>query len=143
MEPLDLSQRPPRAPREPLAGLDVLMAARTVDKIRATLPGGNLGDYQIAGFSQRFFETLDINEDEFRVVVSLAQSDEDVAAWLRKHVRQEQFDEYQRAILARSLHHRINDADFIAKYPHAKNHPLDMPIVDLLPLDDALAFGSR
>jgi hypothetical protein len=35
------------SPRELLPGLDLSMAARTVDKMRATLPGGNLGSYQI------------------------------------------------------------------------------------------------
>ena len=38
------------------------MAARTVDKLRATLPGGNLGEYQITGFSSRLIETLGLPE---------------------------------------------------------------------------------
>ena len=42
MTPLDLTKQPPRSPRAPLGHLDLVMAARTVDKIRATLPGGNI-----------------------------------------------------------------------------------------------------
>ena len=58
MDALDLTRRPPRSPREPLSGLDLLMVARTVDKIRATLPGGNIGEYQITGFSSRLLLKL-------------------------------------------------------------------------------------
>ena len=53
MDALDLTKQPPRGPRELLPTLDLLMIARTVDKLRATLPGGNLGSYQIPGFSTR------------------------------------------------------------------------------------------
>ena len=43
MEPLDLTTRPPRAPRESLAGLAFM--PRTIDKLRAEMPGGNMGKY--------------------------------------------------------------------------------------------------
>ena len=119
------------------------MAARTVDKIRATLPGGHLGDYQIAGFSARFFETLGIDENVFRGVVALAATDADIAAWLRKHCTQAQFDECTRVITARLVRDRIGDEDFLRKYPHAKDMPPETPIVDMLPLDDRIAFDTR
>ena len=54
MDALDLTKRPPRSPRDLLPGLDLLMAARTVDKIRATLAGGNIGEYQITASPRRF-----------------------------------------------------------------------------------------
>jgi hypothetical protein len=38
MDALDLTKAPPRAPRETLAG--VVFLPRTIDKMRATLPGG-------------------------------------------------------------------------------------------------------
>lgn len=142
MEPLDLTKQPPRAPRTPLADLDVLMAARSVDKIRATLPGGKLGDYRIEGFTSRFFEILAIDEDDFRSVVALAHSDADVAAWLRKHATQEQFDEVNRVIGQRRVRDRIDDPDFRKRYPHADSLSLDMQMIDVLPLDDELAFRA-
>lgn len=143
MEPLDLRRTAPRAPRTPLGDLDLIMAARSVDKLRATLPGGDLGAYQIAGFTARFMETLGIDEEDFRSIVALAANDQEIAAWLRKHCSQAQFDECTRLITSRLLRDRINDDDFVQKYPHARALPLEMPIVDMLPLDDELAFGVR
>ncbi|HEY1882314.1 MAG TPA: hypothetical protein VGG51_04665 [Candidatus Cybelea sp.] len=62
MNALNLTKQPPRSPRELLPGLSLLMAARTVDKLRATLPGGTLGEYQITGFSSRLIEALGFPE---------------------------------------------------------------------------------
>jgi hypothetical protein len=143
MEPLDLTKAPPRAPRTPLAGLDLIMAGRTVDKMRATLPGGNLGAYQIAGFSSRLLEALGIGEDDFRDRVAAASSDADVANWLREKVTPEQISAFNTSISARRVEHRIDDADFIKKYPHVVNLKRDMALVDMLPLDDEIAFGVR
>jgi len=42
------------------------MLAQTVDKLRATLPGGNLGSYRIAGFSAQLLWKLGIEEDALR-----------------------------------------------------------------------------
>src|ERR1700674_699505 len=81
MEPLDLTKRPPRGPREKLDGL-VLMP-RTIDKLRAMLPGGKLGAYKIPGFSARVLEKIGVKEDELLEAVRRASSDDDVAAWLR------------------------------------------------------------
>ena len=66
MEPLDLSSRAPRSPRTPLAGLDLIMAARTVDKFRAQLPGGDIGLYRIPGYTERLLTAFGLTEDEFR-----------------------------------------------------------------------------
>jgi len=55
MEPLNLETAAPRSPYVQLGGL--YMLARTVDKVRATLPGGNLGLYRMAGFSAELLET--------------------------------------------------------------------------------------
>ncbi|MBV9232887.1 MAG: DUF5069 domain-containing protein [Candidatus Eremiobacteraeota bacterium] len=85
MDALDLTRRPPRSPREPLADLDLVMLARTVDKLRATLPGGNLGSYQITGFSSHLLERLGIAEAQLRETIARADSDEAVAAWIRAH----------------------------------------------------------
>ncbi|MBV9971796.1 MAG: DUF5069 domain-containing protein, partial [Candidatus Eremiobacteraeota bacterium] len=68
MEPLDLSKRPPRSPKLELDGLTML--PRTIDKIRATLPGGNLGPYRIAGFSQRMLDAIGVTEEQLRDAVA-------------------------------------------------------------------------
>ncbi len=63
MEPLDLSQRHPRRTREELAG--VVFLPRSIDKFRASLPGGNLSGYSIEGFTGRMLESLGIAPDAF------------------------------------------------------------------------------
>ncbi len=53
-----------RSPHVQFGGL--YMLAQTVDKLRATLPGGNLGSYRIAGFSAQLLWKLGIEEDALR-----------------------------------------------------------------------------
>ncbi|MBV8689631.1 MAG: DUF5069 domain-containing protein, partial [Candidatus Eremiobacteraeota bacterium] len=66
MEPLDLSKAPPRSPKLQLDGL--VMLPRTIDKLRASLPGGNLGPYRIQGFSQRMLDAIGVTEGQLREV---------------------------------------------------------------------------
>ncbi|MDQ6931801.1 MAG: hypothetical protein M3160_01355 [Candidatus Eremiobacteraeota bacterium] len=40
----------------------------------------------MSGFSERVLKALDISEDQLREVVERAQTDEDVAQYLRRHV---------------------------------------------------------
>ena len=73
MRPLDLSTKAPRSPRVELDGLPVL--ARTIDRARASLPGGNLGQYDpvgSGGLSKRMFDELGINPNDFVEVVAAA-----------------------------------------------------------------------
>ena len=87
MEPLDLTKRPPRPPREKL--LDCYFLPRTIDKMRAELPGGNPGRYFVIAprsISGYVLHKLKIDAGEMRAVVARAKSDEDVEAWLRERV---------------------------------------------------------
>ena len=144
MEALDLTKAPPRSPRARLADLDLIMAARTVDKMRATLPGGNLGAYNIPGFSAQMLEAIGVSEDDFRSAVERASSDADVAAWLRERVTPEKVDAFNAAIVARRIEHRLSDEAWRKKYPHAVSMPPETPLIDMLSKDDQLAFfGAR
>ena len=70
----------PRSPRETLGGH--VIAARTLDKCRASI-AGTLGDYKfdcpLDGF---FFEFAGLSADAFREFVSSGADDEAVAAWI-------------------------------------------------------------
>ncbi len=143
MDALDLTQRPPRPPREPLAGLDLIMAARTVDKLRASLPGGNLGIYHISGFSEVLLKKLGITEDEMRAVVQRAAGDADVAAWIAGRSTPEQIAAVNDTIPKRLVKDRVDDPEFVKKYPLLPTLPGDTPLIDMLPLDDAAAFASK
>jgi Domain of unknown function (DUF5069) len=142
MEPLDLTRRPPRSPREFLPGLDLFMLARTVDKIRATLPGGNIGDYQITGFSSSLLNALEISESVLRKVVAQANSDDEVAAWIREHSNSERYAEINAKLEGRTVGERLNDPGFLERYPSARNLAPETSRLDHLIADDAEAFGK-
>ena len=140
MDPLDLTQRPPRGPRDLLPGLDLLMAARTVDKLRATLPGGNLGEYQITGFSSRMLEAIGVGEAALRAAIAAAASDEAVANWISEHSNPALYGEFNRKLEALKVAERLNEPDFIARYPLATTLPPETPRIDLLLHDDRAMF---
>jgi len=89
MEPLDLTMQPPRGPRETLAGLAFM--PRTIDKLRAEMPGGNMGPYlnRPDGMSAVLCKRAGIDMDELRAVVAAAASESEIAAWLRERVTPE------------------------------------------------------
>jgi hypothetical protein len=99
MRPLDLTIAPPRAPREVLA--DVVFLPRTIDKLRATLPGGAIGVYSIPGFSEMMLETLGVDVDALARQVADASTDDDVAAFVRASTSPERIAEWNAFILAR------------------------------------------
>ncbi len=120
------------------------MAARTVDKMRASLPGGNLGAYQIPGFSAQMLEAVGINEDALRDEVKRASNDAEIAAWIRQRTTPEKIVAFNEKILERRVKHRLDDEAWRKKYPHAVHLPPEMPLIDMLSKDDELAFfGAR
>ncbi len=141
MEPLDLTKQPPRSPREKLAGLVFL--PRTIDKMRALLPGGNIGAYNVPGGSTRMLAAIGIDPDDLQAVVARAKSEDEVVSWVLAHADPSQFGEVSRAIAARS----VNDieperrARFEAMYPHHAKVSSGL-IFDVIDQDDAILFGK-
>src|ERR1700680_3754183 len=86
MQPLDLTMRPPRGPREPLAGLAFM--PRTIDKLRAEMPGGKMAKYlnRPDGLSAFMCKRINVDMEELRAVVAAAEDEEAVATWLRARV---------------------------------------------------------
>ena len=142
MDALDLTKRPPRSPREPLDDLNVLMMARTVDKLRATLPGGNTGSYQVPGLSARLLEALELPEHDLRDAVARAASDEDVARWIAERTDSKEYPQINAMLESRTVGHRRGDAAFEAKYPQAATMAADTKLIDMLVLDDRDAFPN-
>jgi hypothetical protein len=140
MNALDLTKQPPRSPRELLPGLDLLMAARTVDKMRATLPGGNIGSYQITGFSSRLLERLGIVESALREAVAKAASDDEVARWIAAHSDAGRYAEINAALERATVGERLDDPEFVARYPVARRLAPGVSRLDLLVEDDKEAF---
>lgn len=133
---LDLRIQPPRAPREQLDGL--IFMPRTIDKIRATLPGGHLGPYHIApGLSHLLLGIIGVQLPALRTAVMLANADADVARWLRAYADTSQ---YARAneTLTQFRHENIaaqHRAHFESLYPEflRRRYPL---AIDLVEADD-------
>jgi hypothetical protein len=138
MEPLDLSKAPPRSPKLALDGLTML--PRTIDKLRATLPGGNPGVYKIVGFSERMLNAIGVKEDELREVVASAESDEDVVQWLREHADTSKYSEFSQYISKRSIDDVTDKAAFLERYPILKKRPDIYYLADMLEADDAEMF---
>jgi hypothetical protein len=86
MTPLDLRLQAPRPCRDTLLGYYLL--ARTIDKLRAELPGGNIGPYlnHDTGFSAFVVRKLGLDMNEFRSVVAAAPDESAVVAWLADRV---------------------------------------------------------
>ena len=139
MDALDLTAAPPRSPNETLGGL--YMLARTIDKVRATLPGGKLGDYQVHGFSGRLFETLGIDEAEFTRRVSAAKGDDEVVAWVLASTTPEAREAYNAQEAGKRIADRLDTPKFLDRYPVARELPPETSLFDMLDRDDALSFS--
>lgn len=79
----DLRREEPRPPEEELAGYP--LAARCLDKCRASLLGWQ-GDYMYAcPMDQQFLQEAELNPEELKEFVATGASDADVADWIEQH----------------------------------------------------------
>jgi Domain of unknown function (DUF5069) len=139
MKPLDLTVAPPRSPWQALDGL--IMMPRTIDKMRARLAGGKLGQYTIEGTSIRLLDAIGIKEADLQAVVQRARSDEEVAEWLRAHANTGAYETANTMLGERRLQD-VDLEDFYKRYPISKELPLDTRLFDMLERDDALSFDN-
>jgi hypothetical protein len=86
MTSLDLTKQPPRSTRATMLGFYFL--PRTVDKLRAELPGGDIGPYlnHDAGFSAFVVGRLGLDMDEFRDAVAEARDEAALTEWVGSRV---------------------------------------------------------
>ena len=86
MIPLDLRTHRPRAVRATALGF--CMLPRTIDKLRAELPGGNLGPFvnHDTGFSAYVVRRMGLDMDDFRAAVAAAPDEDAVIAWLAARI---------------------------------------------------------
>lgn len=139
MKPLDLSAAPPRSPKLSLDGL--VMLPRTIDKLRATLPGGVVGGYRIRGMSLRLLEWLGVEEDAIREAVAAAKTDDDVAAWLRTKTDASKYPEFNRRLSERSTDDVDKEA-FYETYPWARERKGAIKLFDVIEEDDRMTFAG-
>ena len=98
MEPLDLTKAPPRAARTTLLG--AMFLPRTIDKLRAELPGGTMGPYlnHDRGFSAYVVRRLGLDMDDLRSIVGAARDEDDIVARLRDRIDPSSVDETNRKL---------------------------------------------
>jgi Domain of unknown function (DUF5069) len=142
MESLDLTKQPPRSPRVKVGGLVFL--ARTIDKMRACLPGGDIGSYNIAGSSIRMLDAIGVKADDLQAVVARAGSEDEVVAWVHAHSDPNKYEEVNRVMSARSIKDIEPErlARFAQMYPHHADVASGL-IFDIIDHDDAKAFGRE
>ncbi len=138
MESLDLRNAPPRSPNLELGGL--LMLARTIDKVRATLPGGNLGAYKIDGFSRNLWTALDIHQADFEDAVKAAATDADVVAWVHEHSDPARYAEANAGLRIPTVGGRADEPEFVAKYPVVANLAPETTLLEMLDHDDKASY---
>jgi hypothetical protein len=141
MDALDLTKQPPAHPRTPLGDLDVPMLARTVDKLRAEQAGGDIGAYNIDGFSSRALDMLGVDREDLRDEVERAKSNQQVATWIRAHTTPEKCKAVVDHFEAQTLASRLERPGFVDRYPVAKTMPPTTNMLDLLAADDASMFS--
>jgi len=82
----DLTKDFPRSPRETIGGY--VLAARMLDKCRATINGTN-GEYHFnCPLDQRILSFTGINAEEFKAFVAGGASDAEVGEWIKAHAKQ-------------------------------------------------------
>jgi hypothetical protein len=144
LTPLDLRAQPPRPARETVLGFYFL--PRTIDKLRAELPGGNMGAYvnHDTGFSAFVVRRLGLNMDEFRAAVAGAENETEVVAWLAARIEPASALAMN-AKLESFVVDRMSPGDqelVRARHPVLADHPQLSKILDILDADDRHAFSA-
>ena len=148
MEPLDLSVRPPRSPYAQMHG--IYMLPRTIDKMRAQLPGGTLGPYCLItpfgpGLSILLLHGLGLSEKALFQVVQQARAEEEIANWLQRSVDLSGKARINDMLLGPTVDDvlkLIPRSSFDEFYPAAKDVPNTAPMFDILLEDDRLMFPA-
>jgi hypothetical protein len=144
MTPLDLRTHPPRPPRETLLGFYLL--PRTIDKLRAELPGGSLGNYvnHDTGFSAFVVKRAGLDMNEFREAVARAANEAEVEAWLAQRIDPASAPAVN-AKLESFVVERMSPSDQTLvreRHPVMAARPDLSKILDILDADDTHTFAS-
>ena len=128
------------------------MLPRTIDKLRAKLPGGKIGSYTIRGsspllpgFSIVLLDGIGVTDDRLLKIVEHAEVEQEIAHWLRRKADLSSVDTLNRRLLGR----RIEDVlavvppEVITKvYPFIEKMAKTRSMFDVLIEDDRLTFPN-
>jgi hypothetical protein len=140
MTPLDLTKGRPRSPQEQLDG--IAFFTRTIDKARASLPGGNKGAYNVTpGISEAFLKHFGLEADAFIEAVKNAATEGDVVVWFRAHTDATKKASWNEALMARAVNDD-NRERISQRHPIVLRDPSLTRIVDVLEADDRDCLGE-
>jgi hypothetical protein len=139
---MDLRVQPPRPSRDTLFGFYLL--SRTIDKLRAELPGGNIGPYlnHPTGFSAFVVRRVGLDMDEFRDAVAAAPNEAALVDWLRERI-DPALAPGLNAKLETFVVERMSPEDQVLvreRHPVMSERPDLSKILDILDADDEHAF---
>jgi len=122
-----------------------MLMPRTIDKLRAQLPGGNPGEYyingQIKGISGYLLERLGIGEAELLDRIAALPSEDEVALWLRERADASQYPTINATLRRIKPKHAQDEAWLRNEYADTlAAHPELEYIVDILDADDRRRF---
>jgi hypothetical protein len=149
MKALDLTTQPPRSPYQKLEGL--YMLPRTIDKLRATLPGGKIGAYSITtafgpGLSLMLLDDIGVTEACLLEIVQRVSVEHEIGDWLRKNADLSTADSLNEKLFSP----RIEDvltfipaAIFNEIYPAAERMTITSPMFEVLLEDDRRMFPNH
>jgi hypothetical protein len=142
MTPLDLRSQPPRRTRETVLGFYLL--ARTIDKLRAELPGGNIGPYvnHDTGFSAYVVRRIGLDMNEFRDAVATATDESALIAWLSSRVDTTSAPALNAKLETFVVDRMSSDDQTLVRerHPVMAVRPDLSKILDILDADDAYTF---
>jgi len=142
MQPLDLRFRPPRGPRETMDGLCFL--PRTIDKLRAELPGGHIGPYlnEARGVSEYMCRRVGLSMDALRAIVAEAADEDDLAARLRGRLDPAVVEETNRKLESLTIERLSPDDQAIVRshHPVLEVRPELVRFFDIFEADDRATY---
>ena len=129
------------------------MLQRTIDKMRAKLPGGNLGPYTIRGstnvlpgLSLVLLDGIGVTDEQLFEIVAWAYSENDVGQWLLQNADLSHIDSLNQKLLGR----RIEDIAAVVPmetltkvYPFIQAMPKSTPTFDVILEDDRQMFPNH
>jgi hypothetical protein len=142
MTPLDLTITRPRGVRDTMLGYYFL--PRTIDKLRAELPGGNMGPFvnHDTGFSAFVVRRMGLDMNELREAVAKAPDEDAVVAWIAARVDPGGAEAIN-AKLETFVYDRMSDGDKALvrqRHPVMAKRPELTKLIDIIDADDEELF---
>ena len=148
MRPLDLTTQRPRRATDTSAG-GIVFLARTIDKVRAQLPGSVLGSSLVTSeefqtMSAALFRRLGIDEAEFRKLVGEAGDEREVVDWVLSRTTPETIAKWNERIGGLCIEHLDHETKRHLKSlsPTVVSLPENTPILEALDREDDAAWAA-